>query len=160
MTPGIEAVSAAVTVASGVGYWKENAYPLRHYSWWLWHVIAPLATTLFHYFPGRRLHMVGDLPRGVMDQWSRWCKDPEYAVGVECIRAAWFLRKRAPRHASTFAAGRRPGAHRALRLLPRGVWPSPLADVARVGSRRDLRTHNHSCNTGSRLIETAPLACV
>jgi len=83
LTPGIEAVSAAVTVACGVGYWKENAYPLRRYSWWLWHVIAPLATTIFEYFPGKRLHMVGDLPRGVMDQWSRWCKDPEYAVGVE-----------------------------------------------------------------------------
>ena len=83
MTPGIEAVSAAVTIASGVGYWRENAYPLRRYSWWLWHVIAPLATALFGYFPGKRLHMVGDLPRGVMDQWSRWCKDLEYAVGVE-----------------------------------------------------------------------------
>ena len=83
MTPGVEAVSAAITIASGVGYWKENAYPLRRYSWWLWHVIAPLATTLFGYFPGKRLHMVGDLPRGVMDQWSRWCKNPEYAVGVE-----------------------------------------------------------------------------
>ena len=83
MTPGNEAVSAAVTVASGVGYWRENAYPLRRYSWWLWHVIAPLATTVAGYFPGKRLHMVGDLPRGVMDQWSRWCKNPEYAVGVE-----------------------------------------------------------------------------
>lgn len=83
MTPGFENISAAVTVASGVGYWKENAYPLRRYSWWLWHVIAPLATALFDYFPGKRLRMVGDLPRGVMDQWSSWCRNPEYAVGVE-----------------------------------------------------------------------------
>ena len=29
MTPGNESLSAAVTVASGVGYWRENAYPLR-----------------------------------------------------------------------------------------------------------------------------------
>ena len=83
MTPGNEAVSAAVTVASGVGYWRENAYPLRRYSWWLWHVIAPLATAVAGYFPGKRLRMIGDLPRGVMDQWSRWCKHPEYAIGVE-----------------------------------------------------------------------------
>ncbi len=83
MTPGNESVSGAITVASGVGYWRENAYPLRRYSWWLWHVIAPLATTLCGYFPGKRLRMVGDLPRGVMEQWSRWCRHPEYAVGVE-----------------------------------------------------------------------------
>jgi predicted alpha/beta hydrolase len=27
--------------------------------------------------------MVGDLPKGVIEQWSRWCRHPEYAVGVE-----------------------------------------------------------------------------
>ncbi|MEX0735444.1 MAG: alpha/beta fold hydrolase [Steroidobacteraceae bacterium] len=83
MTPGNDSISAAVTVASGVGYWRENAYPLRRYSWWLWHVIAPLATAIFGYFPGKRLRMVGDLPKGVIEQWSRWCRHPEYAVGVE-----------------------------------------------------------------------------
>jgi predicted alpha/beta hydrolase len=83
MTPGNEAVAAAVTVASGVGYWRDNAYPLRRYSWWLWHVIVPLATAVCGYFPGRTLRMIGDLPKGVIRQWSRWCRNPEYAVGVE-----------------------------------------------------------------------------
>ncbi|MGH8224323.1 MAG: alpha/beta hydrolase family protein [Woeseiaceae bacterium] len=83
MTPGNESIAAAVTIASGVGYWRENAYPLRRYSWWLWHVIAPVATALCGFFPGRRLRIVGDLPKGVIEQWSRWCRHPEYAVGVE-----------------------------------------------------------------------------
>lgn len=83
MTPGNESLSAAVTVASGVGYWRENAWPLRRYSWWLWHVIVPVATALCGYFPGRRLRMVGDLPKGVIRQWARWCRHPEYAIGVE-----------------------------------------------------------------------------
>ena len=83
MTPGNRSLAAAVTVASGSGYWRENAYPLRHYSWWLWHVIAPAATAICGYFPGRVLRMVGDLPRGVIEQWSRWCRDPDYAVGAE-----------------------------------------------------------------------------
>jgi predicted alpha/beta hydrolase len=91
MTPGNESVSAALTVASGVGYWRENAYPLRRYSWLLWYLIAPVASTLFGYFPGRRLKIVGDLPRGVMEQWARWCRHPEYAVGVEgeSVRASY-----------------------------------------------------------------------
>lgn len=83
MTPGNETVTAAVTVASGVGYWRENAYPLRLYSWFLWFFAAPVATALCGYFPGRALGMVGNLPRGVIEQWSRWCRHPEYAVGVE-----------------------------------------------------------------------------
>ena len=83
MTPGIQALAAAVTVASGSGYWRENAYPLRRYSWWLWHVIAPAATAVCGYFPGRFLRMVGDLPSGTIEQWSRWCKDPDYAAGAE-----------------------------------------------------------------------------
>lgn len=83
MTPGHESLAAAITVASGVGYWRENAYPLRLYSWFLWFFAAPAATALCGYFPGRVLGMVGDLPRGVIEQWSRWCRHPEYAVGVE-----------------------------------------------------------------------------
>lgn len=83
MTPGNDSLVAAVTLACGVGYWRENAYPLRRYSWWLWHVIVPVATALCGYFPGRRLGMLDDLPKGVILQWSRWCRHPEYAVGVE-----------------------------------------------------------------------------
>jgi predicted alpha/beta hydrolase len=29
------------------------------------------------------LRKVGDLPRGVMAQWRRWCLNREYVVGVE-----------------------------------------------------------------------------
>jgi len=81
--PGHGRLAKAVTVATGSGYWRENAVPLKYYSWWLWYVVAPLATATVGYFPGRRLRKVGDLPRGVMDQWRRWCLDPEYAVGAE-----------------------------------------------------------------------------
>src|SRR5262245_31887403 len=89
LTPGAEIVDAAVSVASGVGYWPENAYPLRLYSWLLWFAIAPIATALCGYFPGRALRMVGDLPAGVIRQWSRWCRHPDYAVGVEGVRDAY-----------------------------------------------------------------------
>ena len=72
-----------VTVATGSGYWRENAPALRRKVWFFWYGAVPLATPLFGYFPGRRLGMVGDLPRGVALQWRRWCLDPEYAVGAE-----------------------------------------------------------------------------
>lgn len=74
-------VAKVITVATGSGYWKQNAAPLRRKVWLFWFVAAPIATPLFGYFPGKALRMVGDLPRNVLKQWRRWCLDPEYAVG-------------------------------------------------------------------------------
>lgn len=83
LVPNRERAAKAVTVATGSGYWRENTPSLRRYSWWLWFVVVPVSMPLWGYFPGRRLRKVGDLPRGAMAQWRRWCLDPEYAAGAE-----------------------------------------------------------------------------
>jgi predicted alpha/beta hydrolase len=91
LVPGSEQVAKVVTVAAGSGYWRENAPPLRRKVWWLWFVMVPLSMRLFGYYPGKRLRTVGDLPRGVMTQWRRWCLNREYAVGAEgaAVRAQY-----------------------------------------------------------------------
>lgn len=81
--PNREAVAKMISVASGSGYWRENSPRLRRFAWLLWYGVVPASMALCGYFPGRRLRMVGDLPKGVMAQWRRWCLHPEYAVGVE-----------------------------------------------------------------------------
>jgi len=80
---GRERVARVVTVASGSGYWRDNAPALRRKVWVLWWVAVPLGIALLGWYPGRALRMIGDLPAGVMRQWRRWCLHPEYAVGVE-----------------------------------------------------------------------------
>ncbi|MEH6462123.1 alpha/beta hydrolase family protein [Chitinimonas sp. JJ19] len=82
-TPNINQASRILTIAAGSGYWLENAWALKRRAWLLWFFFAPLLTPIWGYFPGRRLNMVGDLPRGVMQQWRRWCLHRDYAVGVE-----------------------------------------------------------------------------
>jgi len=72
-----------IAVATGSGYWGYYNPPLRYYSWWLWHVLVPVAVRLTGYFPGQRLRKLSDLPAGVIRQWRRWCLDPEYLLGVE-----------------------------------------------------------------------------
>lgn len=81
--PNHESIDRVVTIAAGSGYWRDNAPALRRRVWLLWYVFGPLLTPLFGYFPGQRLNMVGDLPRGVIRQWRRWCLHPDYAAGVE-----------------------------------------------------------------------------
>jgi len=83
LLPNRERVTAMVTVATGSGYWLENAPRLRRYVWWLWYVAAPAAMRLYGYFPGRRMRKLGDLPLGVMRQWRAWRQHRDYAVGVE-----------------------------------------------------------------------------
>ena len=69
-------------IAAGSGYWLENAAPTKRISWLFWFVLGPVLTPLFGYWPGARLGIVGDLPKGVFYQWRAWCLNRDYAVGV------------------------------------------------------------------------------
>jgi predicted alpha/beta hydrolase len=83
LVDNIEQVKKVITVSSGTGYWKHNAPTLRKKAPLFWYLIMPLSTSLFGYFPGKRMGIIGDLPKRVMYQWRRWCLHPEYCVGVE-----------------------------------------------------------------------------
>lgn len=83
MVPGHEQLEKVFTVAAGSGYWLENSWSLRWRVGLVWFVLVPLLLPIFGYFPGKRLKMIGDLPRGVMRQWRNWCINPQYCVGVE-----------------------------------------------------------------------------
>jgi predicted alpha/beta hydrolase len=76
-------ITKAITIAAGSGYWRENSPQLKRRAWLLWYFAAPIVTRLFGYFPGKRLNMVGDLPKGVINQWRKWCLHPENMIGVE-----------------------------------------------------------------------------
>ena len=76
-------IAGLVSIAAGSGYWRDNAPPLKRMVLYFWHLLVPLATWAWGYFPGARLKKVGDLPRGVILQWRRWCMHPRYHVGHE-----------------------------------------------------------------------------
>jgi predicted alpha/beta hydrolase len=76
-------VDGLLSVAAGSGYWRDNAPQLKRTVLYFWHALVPVSTRLFGYFPGKRMRKVGDLPRGVILQWRRWCLDPRYHVGAE-----------------------------------------------------------------------------
>ena len=76
-------ISKVVCVAAGAGYWRNWVLRARRSAPLMLHLAGPLFTPLFGYFPGKRLGMVDDLPAPVMRQWSRWCKHPDFAWGLE-----------------------------------------------------------------------------
>lgn len=96
LVPDNHLIDGIVTVACGSGYWRDNALPTKRVVWLMWHFAVPLFTRLCGYFPGKKLRMVGDLPKGVIYQWSRWCQSAHYVIdeagkpirsGYERIRA-------------------------------------------------------------------------
>jgi predicted alpha/beta hydrolase len=81
--PNRARIDLIVTVGAGIGYWRLYPWRLRWAAPWLWYLLVPASLALFGYFPGRRLRKIGDVPRGAMAQWRRWCLDPDYAAGAE-----------------------------------------------------------------------------
>lgn len=75
-------LSSATLLCSGTGYWKLSEGRNRFLAPALWYAIAPVATRLFGYYPGRRLRLLGDLPAPVMTQWAHWCRQPDYMFDV------------------------------------------------------------------------------
>lgn len=84
--PGASAVPLPIdgmlSIASGSGYWRDNAPPTRRKILLWWYGIAPVVTALCGCMPGRKWGLVGDLPAGVIWQWRKWCLHPNYGIGV------------------------------------------------------------------------------
>jgi predicted alpha/beta hydrolase len=76
-------IAQVITVGTGSGYWRLNSPGIRWRAPLLWHLVAPLSTLLWGYYPGSRFGVVGDLPAGVIRQWRRWCLHPDYLAGAE-----------------------------------------------------------------------------
>jgi len=76
-------IAGLVSVAAGSGYWRDNAPQLKRRVLYFWHVLVPIVVAITGYFPGKRIGKVGNLPRGVVLQWRRWCMHPRYHVGAE-----------------------------------------------------------------------------
>ncbi|HEY5801002.1 MAG TPA: alpha/beta fold hydrolase [Burkholderiaceae bacterium] len=103
LVPDNHLIDGVLTIACGTGYWHYNVPKLKRYVWLLWYVLVPFYTTLFGYFPGKRLRKVGDLPRGVMFQWSHWCRHREYVVDRHGQpMSEGYQRMRAPMMAMSF----------------------------------------------------------
>jgi len=135
-----EQVDGLVSIAAGSGYWRENAPRLKRSVLYFWFVLVPLATRIWGYFPGRRLRKVGDLPRGVILQWRRWCLHPRYSVGAEGELAAQsYARVRFPLLALSMTDDELmtlAGTHSLVRLYPGAPSAVEIVAPADVQARR------------------------
>ncbi|VVO10372.1 alpha/beta fold hydrolase [Pseudomonas fluorescens] len=59
-----------VTVGAQFAYWRDYASAKRWRMFCKWHLLMPLVTMFFGYFPGKRLGWLEDTPAGVVRDWS------------------------------------------------------------------------------------------
>lgn len=83
LLPSVQRLSGLVNIAVGSGSPEHNQPRTRRGALLLWYVLAPVLCTLFGYFPGARIGVVGNLPTGAIYQWRRWCLTPQYLLTGE-----------------------------------------------------------------------------
>jgi predicted alpha/beta hydrolase len=88
-------VSGALLVASQFGYCGDWPWPQRARYGFMWRAMVPALTATFGYLPGR-MGLGEDLPRGVAEEWARWCLAPDYVISGHPDAAARFARFDAP----------------------------------------------------------------
>ena len=69
---------AHVQIATSVGYWRWEQAPFRYLAWWFWRVHGPLMLALKGYIPTGGGWAGLPLPRGVFEEWRRWCLRPDH----------------------------------------------------------------------------------
>lgn len=65
-------------VAAQSGYWRLIAKRDQPRVWTLLNILGPASVNLLGYVPGEHLGLGQDLPRGVFEEWRRWCMTPDY----------------------------------------------------------------------------------
>ena len=105
-------IDLMLLIGAHTGYWRDYATRARPAMYLLWHTIMPALTHLFGYFPGRRLHLLEDLPAGIALEWANrrqpdfWWNLKTQAGEVDRLRVneviARFLDIRAPTLALRF----------------------------------------------------------
>ena len=70
-------IDKMLLVGAHTGYWRDYAPAARPLMLLLWHALMPAITGLFGYFPGKRLRLLEDLPKGVALEWANRLK-PEF----------------------------------------------------------------------------------
>jgi predicted alpha/beta hydrolase len=84
-------VKGAVLVGAQLGYYGHWPAPERWRYALTWHALVPALTKTFGYLPGRA-GIGEDLPRGVAEEWARWCSHPDYLLSEHPAAAARFAR--------------------------------------------------------------------
>ena len=144
---------AHVQIATSVGYWRWEHAPFKYLAWWFWRVHGPLMLALKGYVPTGGGWAGLPLPRGVYEEWRRWCLRPGSLRPRSRHLSSRQLFRRDPRaraHRRIHRRSDRDAPHR------RGAATSSFrtSRASRAGTRP--RTRRLEAHRARRLLRLAP----
>ncbi|MDF1749289.1 MAG: alpha/beta fold hydrolase [Alphaproteobacteria bacterium] len=71
LAPSNRQIKRIFMVGSQYAYWRDYGPTHRSRMYVKWHIVMPILTKLFGYFPAKRLGWMEDTPAGVARDWSR-----------------------------------------------------------------------------------------
>lgn len=71
-------LKGVIGIGSSTGTWwkMQRRYAIAAFT--LWYLINPVLTRMYGYAPLKRLRIMEDLPKNVINQWSKWCRSAFY----------------------------------------------------------------------------------
>jgi predicted alpha/beta hydrolase len=94
-----QVIRRLVTVGAQFAYWRDYAPAHRWRMFGKWHLVMPLLTMIYGYFPGKRLGWLEDTPVGVVRDWctptARYEKRPSGRALLACTGSLPFAAMRA-----------------------------------------------------------------
>ena len=70
LVPSSHRVQRVFAMGSQFAYWPDYAANRRVPMYLRWHIVMPIITALFGYFPGKRLGWLEDTPTGIVQDWN------------------------------------------------------------------------------------------
>lgn len=78
--PNSNLIDKVIFVASQGGYWKDfNGIHILK-MWLFWHLIIPILTPIFGYFPSKKFKLFENLPKNMVYEWASWGRRKEYMM--------------------------------------------------------------------------------
>ena len=78
LTPNHHKVTAMYCFGTGAGWHGYMPFKEKIKVQVIWNIVFPPMVAVTGYLPWSKLNMGADLPKGVYQQWRRWCKNPTY----------------------------------------------------------------------------------
>ncbi|MDW3651455.1 MAG: alpha/beta hydrolase [Bacteroidia bacterium] len=83
MSESLLEIDGLLTIASQTAYYKDWAPGQRGKIFFLWHLFLPAMTAIFGYFPGKRLGILEDVPKGVINEWKQRRKEADLRIQMK-----------------------------------------------------------------------------
>ena len=98
LAPSSHRIERVFAMGSQFAYWPDYAANRRVPMYLRWHIVMPIITALFGYFPGKRLGWLEDTPTGIVQDWN---------AATERLEQTWKndARLRTPEHRQPAGAG-------------------------------------------------------